>query len=240
MADFLESALFILLVAVLVVVLPMTWLIRRRRARKRKEKELTDLFELPYTGPRAFLFRFESTHRDLLDAYASHRLCVTGQSAVERTLVIGLGMFWVGCVIVFGPKAIKEGRWWQPIIPLCLGMGILWTRLFKPFLTRRRIRKANRTVQPLVVALGDSGIRIEAENLGVIDRAWEELESVEVAEKGVAIGFSDGVANWLPNRVFRGEEERRMCAAYLASMLPKEVEEDGVRPDSRRAEGEIA
>lgn len=226
MADLVESSLFILLVAAMVVVLPMTWLIRRRRARRRKERELSELFEQPYPGPGVFSFRFESTHRDLLDAYAAHQLSVSGLSPLERALVTGLGIFWVGCAIVLGPSAMKDGRWWQPMIPFCLGMGILWKRLFKPFLTRRRIRKANQPVQLLAIDFSDSGIRIKVKGIGDLDRAWNELEYVELADKGVAIGFSDGFVNWLPNRVFRGEDERRTCAAYLVSKLPDEGQED--------------
>lgn len=145
---------------------------------------------------------------------------------MERALVIGLGMFWVGCAIVFGPRAAREGRWWLPLIPLCLGASIIWKRLVNPLLTRRRIRQNNLSVQPLALELTDSGIHIEAKGVGVFDRAWNELRSVELADKGVAMAFADGVRNWLPNRVFRGEDERRMCAAYLMSKLPDEDQED--------------
>jgi len=224
MADFVESALFILLVAVTVVVLPLAWLVRRRRARRLKERELAELFERPYAGAGSFSLRFESTQRDLLDAHAARQFSRSGLCPLERALVVGFGMSWIGCAIVFGPRAIRGGRWWHPLIPFALGSGIIWRHLVKPFLTRRRIRQTNSATQPLAIALTDSGIHIEASGIGAFDRAWDELVGVELAEKGVALAFTDGICNWLPNRVFRSEGERRACAAYLMSKLPREEE----------------
>jgi hypothetical protein len=220
------TPLFILLVATAVVVLPLRWLARCRRARRLKEQELAELFERPYTGPASFSFRFESTHRDLLDAHAAQQasqswLC---PSPLERALATGFGMFWIGCAIVFGPKAIKEGTWWRALILFALGTSIIGTCLLKPFLARRRIRQTTPATQPITVAFTGSGIHIEASGIGVFDRTWDELVGVELAEKGVAFAFTDGLVNWLPNRVFQAQSERRVCAAYLISKLPKEQE----------------
>ncbi len=72
----------------------------------------------------------------------------------------------------------------------------------RPFLTRRRIRQTNPPTQRLALDFTESGIHIEASGIGAFDRAWDELGSVDLAEKGLALTFRDGMCNWLPNRVF--------------------------------------
>jgi len=140
---------------------------------------------------------------------------------------------WLAGVVAFGPKAFKEGHAWQPIVWSLLGGTIVWKLLVQPILKRRRIRSTTPSAQPLSLDFSDSGIHIEADGVGVFDRAWEEVDGIESAEKGVLLGFTDGMAHWLPNRVFRVTDERQAFVSYVFSRLPKEDEDAGDVPEGK-------
>jgi hypothetical protein len=132
---------------------------------------------------------------------------------------------WLAGVVAFAPEAFREGHAWRSTVWFFLGSIIVWKFLVQPILKRRRIRSTTPSAQPLSLDFSDSGIHIEAECVGVFDRAWAEVDGIEPAEKGVIMGFTDGMAHWLPNRVFRAADERHAFVSYVISRLPKEVEE---------------
>lgn len=210
-----ESVNSIIGILAVFIVLPLAtaWLIRQWRERRRKNREWSDLVGRPYSGPRSFALQFESTHRDLLDAHATTQI-----SPADRMVLIALGVFWVGCAAVYGPRSVRDGTWWKALLLLGLGTVTIWSNLVKPLAARRRIRQKNAAIQQVTLSVSDSGIHIESPKLGALDRGWEEVCGVEVANKGIALMFVDA-ANWVPNRAFGSKEERRNFAAYLISKV---------------------
>ena len=172
----------------------------------------------------SFSFRFTSTHEDLLDAYAAQQRLRSGMRPWVRACVVGLGFMWLAGGVAFAPKAIREGHVWQPVVWFFLGGVVVWKFLLHPILKRRRIRATTPPTQPLVLDFTDSGIHVEAEGVGVFDRGWVEVDGIESAEKGVAMGFTDGMVHWLPNRVFRATDERQAFVSYVLGRLPKQEE----------------
>lgn len=221
MSDGYKALLFAILVLVILVILPSAWLIRRWRTRRRKERDFAELFGRAYSGPTAFQFRFESTHRDLLDAHAATQPRGLG----DRVVLILLGLFWLGCVVVFGPRSLKDGTWWKSLLLLGLGTTAIWFNLIKPLRERRRVRTDNASIQLVSLKFSDSAIHIESPGLGTLDRSWDELCGVELADRGIAVSFPDTM-NWIPNRAFSNETQRRDFAAYVFSKIPKEPEEE--------------
>lgn len=223
MREIVESGAFIALVFLLVLFLPSAWLIRRWRARRHKERDLAELFGRPYSGPATSQFQFESTHRDLLDAHAASQPLGTG----DRLVLISLGLFWLGCVVVFGRRSLKDGTWWKALLMLGLGITVIWFNLVKPFVERRRIRTEHASTQSVSLMFSDSAIHIESPGLSSLDRTWDELLGFELADKGIAMSFRD-TNNWIPNRAFSSEEQKREFAALLMSKLrqnqPEELE----------------
>jgi hypothetical protein len=173
----------------------------------------------------SFSFRFTSTHEDLLDAYAAQQRLRSGMRPWVRACVIGLGFMWLAGVVAFAPKPFREGHAWQPVIWFLLGSSIVWKFLLEPILKRRRIRAATPPSQSLVLDFTDSGLHVEAEGVGVFDRSSAEFDYLEPAEKGVLMVFFDGMAHWLPNRIFQTSDERQVFISYAISRMPKEREE---------------
>ena len=128
---------------------------------------------------------------------------------------------WLSGVIAFAPKAIREGHAWQPIVWSLIGSIIICKFLIQPALTRRRIRTNTSSEQPLTLDFTDPGIHIEAEGFGAFDRVWTELRWLEPSDKGVAMGFTDGMAHWIPNRAFQSAEMRHAFINDIARKLPK-------------------
>ena len=141
-----------------------------------------------------------------------------------RACVVGFGFMWLAGVVAFAPKAFREGKAWQPLVWFFLGTIIVWKFLVQPILRRRRIRSTTPPAQPLSLDFTDAGIHIEAEGVGVFDRGWAEVNGIISAEKGVVMGFTDGRAHWLPNRLFRAADDRQTFVSYVISNLPKEKE----------------
>ena len=167
----------------------------------------------------SFSFRFTNTHKDLLDAYAAQQRSRSGMRPWVRACVVGLGIMWLTGVVAFTPQAVREGDAWQPVVWLVLGSAIVWKFLFQPILKRRRIRTTTPPSQSLALDFTDAGIHVEAEGVGVFDRAWTEVASIEPTETGVAMGFTDGMEHWLPNRIFRTADERQAFISYVISRL---------------------
>jgi hypothetical protein len=169
----------------------------------------------------SFSFRFASTHQDLLDAYAAQQRSRSGMRPWVRACVIGLGFMWLAGVVAFGLEAFREGHAWQPIVWFFLGSIIIWKFLVQPILRRRRIRATTPSAQSLAMDFTDSGIRVEADGVRVLDRIRAEYDGIESAENGVVMRFTDGMIYWLPNRVFRAHDERQAFISYFISQLPE-------------------
>jgi hypothetical protein len=129
---------------------------------------------------------------------------------------------WLAGVVAFAPEAFREGHAWQPIAWFFLGSIIIWKFLVQPILRRRRIRTTTPSAQSLALDCTDSGIRVEADGVRVLDCAWAEFRGIESAENGVVMRFTNGRVYRLPNRVFRADDERQAFISYVSSQLPKE------------------
>lgn len=173
----------------------------------------------------SYSFRFTSTHEDLLDAYAAEQRERFQMRPWIRACAIGLGFMWLAGVVLLTPLAIRDGKEWEPVVWFVVGSVIVWKFLFQPILKRRRIRTTTPPAQPLVLDFTDSGLRVQAEGVGVFDRAWEEIIRIEAAEKGVIMECLDGMVHWLPNRIFRSHDERQAFIDYVISRMPKGSEE---------------
>jgi hypothetical protein len=132
---------------------------------------------------------------------------------------------WLAGVVAFAPKAIRERQALLPVVWLLLGSAIVWKFLLQPILKRRRIRTTTPPAQSLVLDFTDSGLHVEAEGVGVFERAWAEFVCIEPAEKGVLMVFFDNMVQWLPNRIFQTSDERRAFISYVISRIPIESEE---------------
>jgi hypothetical protein len=174
----------------------------------------------------SFSFRFTSTHEDLLDAYAAQQRERSGMRPWMRACLAGLGFMWLAGAVASAPKAVREEQAVLPVIWLSLGSIIVWKFLLQPIFKRRHIRSTTPPAQPLVLEFTDSGLHVEAEGVGVFDRAWVEFVLIEPAEKGVAMTFTmtftDGMVHWLPNRIFSAPNQRQALIDYVTSRLPKE------------------
>jgi hypothetical protein len=169
----------------------------------------------------SFSFRFTGTHQDLLDAYAAQQRSRSGMCPWVRACVIGLGFMWLAGTVAFAPQAFREGHAWQPIVWFFLGSIIIWKFLVQPILVKRRIRTATPSAQSLALDVTDSGIRVEADGVRVLDRIWAQFDGIEPAEDGVVIRFTNGMIYRLPNRVFRADDQRQAFISYVISQLPE-------------------
>lgn len=129
-------------------------------------------------------------------------------------------------------RQFRTARWWQPIIPLIFGAGLLWANVGKPLLRKRQIRARNPSSQRLQIVIQGDRIHIQAEGVGTFTRSWNELVGVHDANQGILMGFADGVVNWLPRRVFQDEQMKRRLHAFFVQRLAETAnqslnEEDG-------------
>ena len=108
-------------------------------------------------------------------------------SRADRWVLIVMGWGWFLLAFVAWLKVfpqIRAHKWWQPILPLTLGAGLLWHNVAKPFLRKKRIRANNPASQELKLFFLSEGIQIQAEGIGTFKRAWDELAATLNAKKG--------------------------------------------------------
>lgn len=198
------------------------WKRRRLYIRLQNLKPSTPL-PLPYS------IEYISTCDDLIEAYEGER--ISHRSRADRWVLIILGWGWFILPFVVWLKVfpnVRADKWWQPFIPLIMGAGLLWYNVIEPFLRKRRIRANNPTSQKLHLEFISDGIQIQAEGIGTFKRTWDEFAAVVNTKKGLLIYFTDGIVNWLPQRVFQNMEAKRSVFTFLYNQIPldKETEEE--------------
>ena len=57
--------------------------------------------------------------------------------------------------------------------------------------------------------------------MGQFKRSWDEVLTVVPATRGIIMTFSDGMAHWLPNRIFSTGGERATFVSYVRSKVPE-------------------
>jgi hypothetical protein len=197
------------------------WLKRRRLVAKFRNLNPAVPLPLPYS------IEYTSTCGDLIQGYEAERIC--RGSRADRWVLIILGWGWFILPFVVWLKVfpnVRADKWWQPLIPLILGAGLLWYHVAQPFLRRRRIRANNPSSQKLHLEFMDDGIQVHAEGIGSFKRTWDELAGVVNTKKGLLIYFIDGVVNWLPQRIFQSEEAKRSLFSFLYGHLPDDEESE--------------
>lgn len=159
-----------------------------------------------------YKFSFVSTTQDLLEAHEAHRTAASGMRPVFRWAVIAMGVVWVlGAVLAWG----SVDQWWLPLIWLLLGSGILWRYVLKPSRVRRNIQESNSPSQPVELVFDTHRMTIDAAGVGRFEREWTELAGVRNTRMGILVYFTDGIVNWLPNRLFRNEAEKASLCSFV-------------------------
>ena len=176
------------------------------------------LFRSPPSLP--FSIEFTNTWDDLIQAFEAER--ISRRSRADRWVLIIMGWGWFLLAIlawleVF--RQIRPHKWWQPLLPLTLGGGLLWHNLAKPFLQKRQIRANNPASEMVRFIIMSDGIQIQAAGLGPLKRTWDELAAAMNAKTGLLIYFTDGTANWLPQRAFQNNRLKEGLHAFLVERL---------------------
>lgn len=162
-----------------------------------------------------FKYQFTSTVDDLLEAEQTGREFRSIRTPF-RWIIIVLGIVW----FVMGILAFDfSNPSWRPIFWLGLGGGIFYYFVVGPYLRRREIKKNNAYQQDLLIEFNDEGMKIVIKDVGEFNRGWGELIEYLVTSKGVIFYFNDDVVNWLPRRVFEGEEERDNLIGFVRKKI---------------------
>ena len=156
-----------------------------------------------------YRYEFTSTVDDLLEAEEAERSFL--MRAPFRWAIVALGAVWLAAGIV----AITMHPTWRPFVWTCLGMWVLYYFVYLPRRRRRRIIGNNAARQDLTVEFADEGVSLEISGVGQFARQWGELAGITDTDKGILFYFSDGVKNWLPNRVFANKNERSNFVGFL-------------------------
>jgi len=98
---------------------------------------------------------------------------------------------------------------------MCLGAGVLYYFVLWPRRRRSRITANNAARQDLTLEFADDGLNLGISGVGQFTRRWDELAGITDTGKGILFFFTDGVKNWLPNRVFGSEVERGNFLQFL-------------------------
>ncbi len=158
-----------------------------------------------------YKYQFTSTVEDLLEAEEAE---ITARSARApfRWVIALLGVAW----LVSGILAFDwSNPGWRPVVWLLLGIGIIYYFIVRPYLRRSRIKEDNAPEQALALEFYDDYMKLEVSGVGEYTRKWEELVEFIDARKGVIFYFSDGVVNWIPDRVFADGEERNRFVEFI-------------------------
>ncbi len=158
-----------------------------------------------------YKYQFTSTVEDLLEAEEAER---TARSARVpfRWVIALLGVTW----LVAGVLAFDwSNPSWRPVVWLLLGTGVIYYFVVRPYLRRNRIKENNAPEQDLALEFHDDYMKLEVSGVGEFTRKWEELVEFIDARKGVIFYFSDGVVNWVPDRVFADGEERNRFVEFI-------------------------
>ncbi len=165
-----------------------------------------------------YKYQFTSTVEDLLEAEEAER---TGRLARApfRWVIVLLGVAW----LVAGVLAFDwSNPSWRPIVWMLLGTGVIYYFIIKSYFRRRQIKEYNASQQDLVLEFHDTYIKLEVSGVDEFTRKWEDLVEFINARKGIIFYFSDGVVNWIPNRVFADREERNRFINFVQRHQSKE------------------
>ncbi|MBI4831954.1 MAG: hypothetical protein HY801_10465 [Candidatus Lindowbacteria bacterium] len=164
-----------------------------------------------------YRFQFTSTLEDLLAAEKAESDSKS-MRAPFRWAIVSFGF----ALIAAGVATFDMAKYgWTPVLKLALGLGIVVRFSVQPFLRRRRIKKTNAPRKDITLEFAEDCLRIEVSGVGKFTRWWDEVLSVNDTEKGVTFHFSDGIANWLPNRVFTDAVDRDNFIRFVSSHLPQ-------------------
>ena len=158
-----------------------------------------------------YKYQFTSTVEDLLEAEEAER-SARFVRAPFRWVIALLGVAW----LVAGVLAFDwSNPTWRPVVWLFLGVGLLYYFVIRPYLQRSRIKENNAPQQNLALEFNDNCIKLGISGVGDFTREWEELVEFTDTRKGIIFYFSDGVVNWIPDRVFFDKEERNKLIEFL-------------------------
>jgi MFS family permease len=160
-----------------------------------------------------YRYQFTSTLEDLLEAEKVDRYSTSISVRFHWVVTLfGLALVSAGIVNLY---MAKYG--WRPILWLAVGFGILYSFAIRPRLRRSRIRKTNSPRQDVTLEFSDDCLRLEVSGSGEFVRGWDELIRIDAAGKGVLFYFSDGIVNWLPDRIFADTVERSNFIKFIQS-----------------------
>lgn len=158
-----------------------------------------------------YKYQFTSTVEDLLEAEEAERTARSAR-APFRWLIALLGVAWlVAGVFAFDWSNLS----WRPVVWLLLGVGVIYCFIFRTYLRRSRIKENNAPQQDIALEFHDDYMKLEISSVGEFTRKWEELVEFIDARKGIIFYFSDGVVNWIPDRVFADGEERNRFIEFI-------------------------
>jgi hypothetical protein len=156
-----------------------------------------------------YRYQFTSTVEDLLEAEEAERSNLLRRPF--RAVIIVLGLAWLAA----GLAMIAKQRTLQPLVWTCLGVSVVYYFLITPHRRRRRIKTNNATNQDVTLEFTDGGLSFEIRGVGEFTRQWSELAGLMDAKKGILFSFTDGIKNWLPNRVFESGAERQSFLRFI-------------------------
>jgi len=156
-----------------------------------------------------YRYRFTSTVEDLLEAEEAERSAFI--RGPFRWVIVVLGLAW----LVAGLATLVRQLAWQPLVWTCLGSGVLYYFVVRPYLRRRRITTDSATRQDLTLEFTDDGLNLGVSGVGQFTRQWNELVGITDTDKGILFYFSDGVKNWLPSRVFASQVQKGNFVEFL-------------------------
>lgn len=158
-----------------------------------------------------YKYQFNSKVDDLLEAEEAERAAHLAR-APFRWVIALLGIAW----LIAGVFAFDwSNPNWRPVVWLLLGAGVIYSHFGSPYLRRRRIKGSNAPQQDIALEFNDDYMKIEVKGVGEFIRKWEELVEFIDARKGLIFCFSDGIMNWIPNRVFFDAEERNRFIEFI-------------------------
>ena len=168
-----------------------------------------------------YRYQFTSTIADLLEAEEAERSAFIRRPF--RWAIVVLGLVWLAS----GLAALVRQPTWRPLVWTCLGLGVLYYLVVSPRRRRSRITSSNAARQECTLEFADDGVNLGISGVGQFTRQWDELAAITDTDKGILFYFSDGVKNWLPNRVFASEMEKGNFVEFLKGHRTPRQDEAG-------------
>jgi hypothetical protein len=165
-----------------------------------------------------YRYEFTSTVDDLLEAEEAERSRL--MRGPFRWLAVALGVAWFAAGLV----ALVKQPTWQAFIWVCLGTGVLYYFVIGPRERRTRIKSNNVERQELTLEFAHDRMTLGVSGHGQFTRQWNELAGIADTDKGILFYFTDGVKNWLPNRVFTSEAERGSFLEFLKGRTARDAQ----------------